>query len=273
MRVKESLKRLDVRPSKSRGQNFLIDQNISRQIFSLGQIDKDSNVIEIGPGLGALTQSIYDVKPHTVIEIESSFCRELSAKFPGLKIIEKDVREVDFKEFGKNQIVYGNLPYSFSTEIIFHIIEYKEYIKKAVFLLQKEFADRLGASPGGKDYGVLSVNVQQWADIDLFDEVSGNSFHPPTKVTSRMLTLTLRSIPRVSQLEEAWFKKVVKASFLQRRKKIANSLKAASIFQRKDSMELIQKAFLACEIDPNRRAETLSIEEFGVLSLELAKFR
>jgi 16S rRNA (adenine1518-N6/adenine1519-N6)-dimethyltransferase len=270
-RVKDKLHSLGVKPSKNRGQNFLIDENVLEAIFESGRITADDNVVEIGPGLGALTKLIYSIKPHVAIEIESQFCKKLSEEYPNLKLVNEDVRKVDFSAFGKEQVVYGNLPYSFSTEIIFHLAEFRPYIKRSIFLLQKEFAERMAATPGGKDYGVLSISVQTNFAATLGREVGGNCFHPPTKVTSKIIVLEPLKEPLVPVEKQAWFKKTVKASFLQRRKKLSNSIKAASLIPVADSLDLIRDACLKVGIDPNRRAETLSIQEFAKLADSLSQ--
>ena len=270
-RVKDKLHSLGVKPSKTRGQNFLIDESVLDAIFAAGRMTVDDNVVEIGPGLGALTKLIYNLKPHTAIEIESQFCKKLSEDYPNLKLVNEDVRKVDFSQFGRELLVYGNLPYSFSTEIIFHLAEFRPYIKRSVFLLQKEFAERMAAPPGGKDYGVLSISVQTNFSTSLGREVSGNCFHPPTKVTSKIIVLEPLVKPLVPVEKQAWFKKTVKACFLQRRKKLPNSIKAASLIPVADPLDLIRDACQKVDIDPNRRAETLSIEEFAKLADSLSQ--
>ena len=132
-------------------------------------------------------------------------------------------------------------------------------------MLQKEFAERMGAQPGGRDYGVLSISCQLFSDITLGPIVPGNSFHPPTKVQSRVLEMKFLSEPRVPIADIDWLKKVVKGAFLQRRKKIHNSLKASCIRSGTQIMEALEKA----SIDPNRRAETLSMSEFALLAESL----
>lgn len=260
-RAKDSLSRVSVRPSKERGQNFLIDPDVINRIIAFGAPTAGETTIEIGPGLGALTKELIKVGPLTVIEIEEKFCQELS-QYPEIAIVNQDVRTVDFAQFGRELVVFGNLPYSFSTDIIFHLIDNRDYLNRAVVMLQKEFADRMGAAPGGRDYGVLSISVQLFCDIALGPLVTGDSFHPPTKVDSRVLQMTFLKEPRYQIADMLWFKRVVKAGFLQRRKKLVNSLKASGFF----SGEQVAKALEQSGIDGSRRAETLSILEFVRLS-------
>lgn len=262
MRVKNKLSQVQVRPSKERGQNFLIDHSVIDSIVSFGDPKLGDAVVEIGPGLGALTEKLQAITPLTIIEIEPQFCKDLQTRFSSLQVINQDVRTVDFSTIGKDLVVFGNLPYSFSTDIIFHLIDQRRSIARAIVMLQKEFADRMGAGPGGKDYGVLSISCQLFCDIRLGRVVPGNSFHPPTKVQSRVLEMKFLPEPRFPIPDLDWFKRVVKGAFLQRRKKIHNSLKASCIRSGEQIMEALQRA----GIDSNRRAETLSIEEFVKLS-------
>lgn len=264
--VKRALRQTGVRPSKTRGQNFLIDEAFISEIISFANPDLNEKIVEIGPGLGALTKELADAKDLTLIEIEPEFCRELQAKYPHAKIINKDVRTVNFSEIGENLIVFGNLPYVYSTEIIFNLIDNKHSVRKAVFLLQQEFAERLAAKPGGKVFGVLSISAQLWADIRLGGIIKGDAFVPPTKVNSRLVELTFLKECRFAIPDYMLFKKVVKAAFIQRRKKLINSMASTGFFK-KDQLE---EALKACSIDPGRRAETLSIEEFVNLAKTLA---
>ncbi len=265
-RAKDTLRSLDVRPSKERGQNFITDQSVLHSIVDFGHPEKGNQIVEIGPGLGALTRELAPFGPLTLIEIEPKFCEALAKEFPAARIVNADVRMVNFADLGADLLIFGNLPYSFSTEIIFHLVANAAVIGRAVLMLQREFAERLAASPGGRDYGVLSVNAQMMADISLGPIIPGTAFHPIANVASRLVELKFLSKPRVDIGDMEWFKKVVRASFLQRRRKLWNSLKASSI----GSPEAIDAALRATGIDPGRRAETLSIPEFAALAAALS---
>lgn len=265
MRAKDRLRALDVRPVKERGQNFLIDETVMDEIVSFGHPAPGDALVEIGPGLGALTGRLYRIEPPLLIEIEPHFCADLAKRFPKSRILNADVRTVDFSELGSNLVVFGNLPYSFSTEIIFHLIDNRRALSRAVLMLQKEFADRMGAGPGGRDYGVLSISCQLLCDVRLGPIVPGTAFHPPTKVASRVLELTFLEEPRVQFADMEWLKKTIRGAFHQRRKKIHNSLKASGI----RTAEQIMRGLADAGIDPDRRAETLSIEEFVSLAAAL----
>jgi 16S rRNA (adenine1518-N6/adenine1519-N6)-dimethyltransferase len=261
-RAKDRLRDLNVTPTKTRGQNFLINVPFIFNILEFGQPRSGENIVEIGPGLGALTSHLSQFPGLKLIEIEEKFCQALHEKYPHVEIINRDVREVNFSELGSDLVIFGNLPYSFSTEIIFHLIEYAPFIRRAVLLLQREFAERLAAEPGGKTFGTISIAAQLHCDMRLGPIIPGNCFHPPTKVESRLIELEFLSEPRYPVSDKARFRRVVKGAFHERRKKILNSLKASGLFD----PEQVAKALDAAGIDAGRRAETLSIEEFVNLS-------
>lgn len=261
-RVKDQLRSLEVRPSKERGQNFVINPVVIDAIAGFGQPKETESLVEIGPGLGALTGVLARYPNLTLIEIEAKFCRELRAKYPEVKIINADVRGVDLSEIGSDLVVFGNLPYSFSTDIVFRLIDQAQVVKRAVLLLQKEFAERLAADPGGRTYGLLSVSCRLWADAKLGPIIPGDAFHPPAKVQSQVVELTFLKAPRLPIPDVLWFKRFVAACFLKRRKKLINSLTASGLFTK----EKIGATLAACGVDQNRRAETLSLEEFAKLA-------
>ncbi len=193
VRAKDTLQRLDVRPSRERGQNFIIDDSVIKAIIEFGNPQPADNLVEVGPGLGSLTAELARFGNLQLIELEKKFCDELALKFPGINIINRDVRKVDFSELGKDLVVFGNLPYVFSTDIVFHLLAHHQVVKRAVLMLQREFAERMAASPGGRTYGVLSVGCQMQADIILGPIISGDSFHPPTSVESRLVEMRMAS--------------------------------------------------------------------------------
>jgi 16S rRNA (adenine1518-N6/adenine1519-N6)-dimethyltransferase len=266
-RVKDKLRSLDVRPTKERGQNFVINPIVIDSIVGFGAPKEAETLVEIGPGLGALTEALARFPNLTLIEIEPKFCKELHAKYPRVKIINEDVRGVDLAEIGTDLVVFGNLPYAFSTDIVFRLIDQAQVVKRAVLLLQKEFAERLAADPGGRTYGLLSVSCRLWADAKLGPVIPGDAFHPPAKVKSQVVELTFLKSPRLPIDDVLWFKRFVAACFLKRRKKLINSLTASGLFTK----ENIAKTLAACGVDSNRRAETLSLEEFATLAAAFPK--
>lgn len=264
-RAKDTLRDLDVRPSKERGQNFLIRPEVIDSIVDFAEPPVDSQIVEIGPGMGALTAKLVELGRLVVIEIEPNFCAHLAAKYPQVQIINQDVREVDFSTIGSKLFVFGNIPYVFSTDIVFHLLANRSVVQHAVLMVQREFAERVAASPGGRQYGSLSVAVQMHADIELGPVVPGNSFHPPTAVESRVMKITFRTSPRVEVEDPKHFEVVVRAAFAQRRKKLVNSLVSTGRWTK----ERVNAALVAASISPDIRAEQLDIAEFARLAREL----
>lgn len=264
-KVRDVLAELGVRATKERGQNFAIDAEVIDGIVDFGAPRKGDKIVEIGPGLGALTGELARFGDLILVEIESRFCGELQSRYPTAKIVNADVREVDFSSLGENLVVFGNLPYSFSTDIIFHLLSFSGNIKRAILLLQKEFAERLAAVPGSKAYGTISVNLQLFADLRLGPIFDGSCFHPPTKVQSRVIEVRMLPAPRVPCTDRLWFQRVVHAAFHERRKMLSNSLQSSGLFKGVD----IDGVLAACNIDSKRRAETLTLEEFSKLAAAL----
>lgn len=264
--IKSELRHLGVRPNKQRGQNFVIDPSVIDAIVQFSPPLPTEDIVELGPGLGALTEKLGGGRSLTLVELQAEFCGPLKERFPTAEIINTDAREFDFNSLDKQVAVFGNLPYVHSTAIIFQILSFPKVVTRAVLLLQKEFSERVAASPGGRDYGVLSVMAQILCTARLGPIICGDRFHPPTKVDSRVLEISFRESPLIPEEELAWFKKTVKAAFNQRRKMLRNSLRSSGYL---DS-EQIERGLSAANIDGARRAETLSIEEFRQLALCLA---
>ena len=173
-------------------------------------------------------------------------------------MINADIRQFDLATLGDQLVVFGNLPYSFSTEIVSVLLEHSVRIKRAILLLQREFVERLAAKPGGRDYGTLSIGCRLHADIRSGPIVSGDSFHPPTAVDSMLVELKFLGSPRFALQDPLAFRRVVKSAFMKRRKKIINSMKSSGFY----TTALLEEAFRTSGIDTNRRAETLDLEEF-----------
>lgn len=265
-RQKDTLERLQVRPSKERGQNFLIRPEVIDSIAAFVPISPSDHVVEIGPGTGALTEKLVSAGSLTLIEIEPKFCQLLHQRFPQVTIINQDARTVDFATVGRDLCVFGNIPYVFSTEILFQLLRCRAAIRFAVLMVQREFAERVAASPGGRDYGSLTVAVQMHADVQLGPIVSGDSFHPPTAVESQVMKLSFLPTPRVDVGDSAeYFEKVVRAAFAQRRKKVINSLLSSGRW----SKDAILASFSAIGVSPDSRAEQMSLEQFAALARTL----
>jgi 16S rRNA (adenine1518-N6/adenine1519-N6)-dimethyltransferase len=261
-RVKDTLSDLAINPSKARGQNFLIAPGALAAIVEFGKPRADESLLEIGPGLGALTSELIRVAPLTVIEIEERFCDELENRFEDITIVHADCREVDLSELGDKLTVFGNLPYSFSTDIIMQLIDQRAVVRRAVLLLQKEFVQRLGGAPGTKAYGTLSIAVQLHAQVTLGPVIGGDCFHPPAKVESQVVELSFFNKPKYELKNPYWHQRFVAAAFFRRRKKIANSIQASGSFPGIDIIAMLQ----AVGLDPEKRAEDFTVGEFVSLS-------
>ncbi|MFQ3234488.1 MAG: 16S rRNA (adenine1518-N6/adenine1519-N6)-dimethyltransferase [Paraglaciecola sp.] len=245
------------------GQNFLHDDYVIDQIVTTINPQKGENVVEIGPGLGALTEPVCEILDKlTVIELD----RDLAARLrthpfmsSKLTIIESDALKFDFSTlFSEGQAlrVFGNLPYNISTPLMFHLFSFSHKVQDMHFMLQKEVVNRLAASPGNKNYGRLSVMAQYHCHIIPVLEVPPEAFNPPPKVDSAIVRLMPHKQKPVTVISEEVLHKICAQAFNQRRKTIRNSLK--------DSLSDVQIKSL--DIDPNLRAENLSLTQFGRLA-------
>ncbi|MBU8773104.1 MULTISPECIES: 16S rRNA (adenine(1518)-N(6)/adenine(1519)-N(6))-dimethyltransferase RsmA [Cytobacillus] len=261
---------------KSLGQNFLIDTNILRRIVDHADLSEESGAIEIGPGIGALTEQLARrSKKVLAFEIDQRLLpilEETLSPYPHVSIINEDVLKADVKtaieqEFeGINDImVVANLPYYVTTPIIMKLLEDKLPIRGIVCMLQKEVADRISARPGTKEYGSLSIAVQYYTEAETAMIVPKTVFVPQPNVDSAVIKLTKRKEPAVAVKSESFFFKVTKASFAQRRKTLLNNL-TSQLPGGKQKKEHILSALEQADVEPGRRGETLSIEEFARLS-------
>lgn len=256
------LQRLGVTPHKSRGQNFLVDQDAIHRLLEFARPAPRHPLVEIGPGLGALTDHLVHFGPLTVIEIEEQFARDLKARLPEVTVIQADVRSVDFTQFPKGADIYGNLPYSFSTEILFHLLTGAGVFRRAVIMLQKEFVQRIAAEPGSRAYSALSVAIQRKATTRLGPIIDGSSFLPETKVQSQVIEITFRDLPPPDTWEELWIERVVRAAFSERRRKLINSLTTTGLC----TAEVVRTVCHDLGIDENVRAESISVTQFESLA-------
>ncbi|MBI5181529.1 MAG: 16S rRNA (adenine(1518)-N(6)/adenine(1519)-N(6))-dimethyltransferase RsmA [Nitrospirae bacterium] len=257
-----------IRPKKSLGQHFLTDKNIAKDIVDAANISKDDIVVEIGPGNGILTALLAEkAKKVIAIEIDERLIdklREEFGSFNNIEIIAKDALKFSFKEIKERFKVAANLPYYITTPIIFHLLQFKDRIISMTLMMQKEVAERIVATPGGKDYGILSIAVQFYTEPKISFIVPPSAFHPRPKVESAVVSFSILKNRRVDVLNEGFFFKVVRAAFSQRRKTLRNALKSANLPKIND--EALDAAFAKTGIDPKRRGETLSIAEFARLA-------
>ncbi|MEH7547018.1 16S rRNA (adenine1518-N6/adenine1519-N6)-dimethyltransferase [Neobacillus bataviensis] len=267
---------------KSLGQNFLIDTNILKKIVSFADLTENSGAIEIGPGIGALTEQLArSSKKVIAFEIDQRLLpilQDTLSPYENVRVIHKDVLEADVRivmeeEFqGIHDImVVANLPYYVTTPIIMKLLEDRLPIRGIVCMLQKEVADRISAKPGTKEYGSLSIAVQYYTEAETVMIVPKTVFVPQPNVDSAVIRLIKREKPAVVVKDEAFFFQVTKASFAQRRKTLLNNL-TSQLPDGKQKKEEILAALSASGIDPVRRGETLSLEEFGRLADELYSY-
>ncbi len=250
---------MGVKPLKRFGQNYLTDKNTILKIVKTFAPSKDDSVIEIGPGQGALTAEIFDkIKSYAVIEIDNRVIEELKNMFPSIHIINADFLKTEFNEipFPPPFRIIGNIPYNITAPILFRLIEFNSLFSDATLMVQYEVAVRLTAQPSTKQYGLLSVILNYFADVNLEFKISPNVFYPKPKVSSAIITLNFRE-PVNKAIDEKQFIHLVKASFAQRRKTIKNSLKN-SIFKGYINLNL--------PVDLSKRAEEFTVGDFVNLS-------
>ncbi len=272
--IKRILAEYGLRPNKALGQNFLVDGNTVERIARAVDIRPGEWVIEIGPGLGALTQALVSRGARVVaVEKDGKLVKVLEDLFsgcPNVRFIHADALEVDFGELVpvpdlERVKIVGNLPYYVTSPLLIALLDAPLQTERLVVMIQKEVADRLRASPGSKAYGALTVGALWRASVESVGRVPPTVFYPAPSVDSE--TLLLR--PRKGWIDVGnpeLFRELVKAAFGMRRKTLKNALKSLDIEQ-----ELVQGAMQAAGIDPERRGETLAVEEFARLSQALSE--
>jgi 16S rRNA (adenine1518-N6/adenine1519-N6)-dimethyltransferase len=275
-RTREILEKYGFSFKKSLGQNFLIDTNILRKIVDFAELSEETGAIEIGPGIGALTEQLARrAKKVVAFEIDQRLLPILEdtlSPYGNVRIIHQDVLKADIhrviaEEFTDvtDIMVVANLPYYVTTPIIMKLLTDRLPIRGMVVMLQKEVADRLAAKPGTKDYGSLSIAIQYYTEAETVMTVPRTVFIPQPNVDSAVIRLMKRKQPPVKVEDEAFFFQVVRASFAQRRKTILNNL-VNNLPNGKAMKEQIERVLTETDIDPRRRGETLAMEEFAALS-------
>ncbi len=264
------------RAKKRLGQNFLIDENAIETILDTSDITKDDIVVEIGPGLGFVTEHLVKLaKKVYAVELDEDMVNEIS-KIPAdnLEIIHKDILKTDISEFGTNIKVVANIPYYITSPILAHLLgeaddldnKNRNAISQVVLMVQYEVAKRLTAnekSPS-KEFGLLSILAQFWADVEVIKKVPSRSFFPAPKVDSAIVKLIVKKEPLLKLSNYTFFRKVIKACFATRRKNIKNSLVNAGF-----AKNAVEETLKALNINENLRGETLSIAQMGELSEKL----
>ena len=257
-------KRFDIKMSKKLGQNFLIKRGIVDEIVHAAELTVGEPVLEVGPGIGTLTQGLAQSGADvTAIELDRRLLEVLDttlASYDNVRIIHGDVLKLDVPTIMNHKPfkVVANLPYYITTPIIMSLLESKLPIERLVVMVQKEVALRMVAKPGTKDYGALSVAVQYYTEPDIVLDVPPKSFLPAPAVTSSVIRCILRDKPPVDVIDEKLFFRVVKAGFAQRRKTFANTMRTTGL-----SKEQIDDILVKANIDGQRRGETFSLQEFA----------
>jgi 16S rRNA (adenine1518-N6/adenine1519-N6)-dimethyltransferase len=277
-RTKEIIAKYKFRFSKSLGQNFLVDGNTIDKIIRAGNIGPDDNVLEVGPGIGTLTQMLCE-DAGKVLAIEKDWDlipilkNDTLKDYENLTILHGDILKADIKaivrdSFGDNPFkLIANLPYYITTPIIMRFLEEDLPVTDIVIMMQKEVAERVEAVPGTKSYGALSVAVQYYAEPEIMGVVPKHVFMPAPKIDSIIIRLRVRKEPPVVLKDKSLFFETVKASFAMRRKTLNNTLRKALPY----GDDVISRAIEGAGIDPIRRGETLTIDEFATLSNEIYK--
>ena len=261
------LNRFKLRADKKLGQNFLIDENVVHQIVAAAELSEADTVLEVGPGIGTLTQGLAESKARVVaVELDTRLLPVLATTLNGydnVRVVHGDILKVNImEEVGAPSFkVCANLPYYITTPIIVALLEKRLPMERLVAMVQKEVAERMAAQPGGKEYGALSVAIQYYTEPKIAFIVPPTSFIPAPAVDSAVIVCKRREKPPVEVCDEGLFFRVVKAAFSLRRKMLSNSLKNMGI-----KSEQVAKWLELAGVDGKRRAETLSLEDFAKLT-------
>lgn len=287
--LKALLKEQDIRIKKRLGQNFLVDKKYLKQIINSCNVTREDSVLEIGPGLGALTEDLSLICERLItVEFDKKLCAILKKRFSDCKnvevvcadilnyklplgILETPRRKTPSECEGQTKLkVIGNLPYYITSPIIVYLVNNRKYIESAFITIQKEVAERLISHPGTKTYGSLSCFVQFYCNVKIMAYIPKEAFYPQPEVKSALVRLQFLKRPPVKVEDESLFFKIIKAAFNKRRKTILNALLTSNIFD--VDKEQLNKILLNLKINPNRRGETLSLEEFARLAREIGRF-
>ncbi len=271
--IQQELKASGLFLRKKLGQHFIVDRNMIEKIVRLADIRKEEVVLEIGPGLGQMTLALSQRAGRVIaVEIDSRWVEILKKKLTGISnviLLQEDILKVDLQalsyQVGTPLKIVANLPYQISSPLLFRFLENRKFISNLTLMVQREVAERITAFPGRKEYGALSVLIQRVARPSIKFVVRPPAFFPPPKVESAVIQLSWKTEESLNVEEEDWVQKVVKASFSHRRKTLINSLKVSGLILPPQPGKRMQ----AAGIDPGRRPETLSVEEFVRLAKAL----
>ncbi|MCX8117287.1 MAG: 16S rRNA (adenine(1518)-N(6)/adenine(1519)-N(6))-dimethyltransferase RsmA [Desulfobacterota bacterium] len=268
--IRRELRQFGLSPRKGMGQHFLVDRRVLERILRTAEVRPDEVVLEVGPGLGELTLGLARLARRVIcVELDSGLAEVLKQKVKGLSnvdILIEDILKTDFEalflRFQRPLKVVANLPYQISTPLLFRFMESRHLFSDLTLMLQREVVERLVAPPGGKPYGALSVLIQSVSEPSLRFVVRPSAFFPPPKVESAVVRILWKERTILDRVGEEWFRRVVRASFGYRRKTLLNALKRSDLLPSGS----IEPRLKAIGIDPGRRPETLTLEEFALLA-------
>ncbi len=266
-----------VKPKKFLGQHFLTDLSIASRIADTVDACPDLPVLEVGPGMGVMTQYLVrKPRPLKVVEIDDESVTYLRKTYPELEdsIIEDDFLKMHLERtFGGSPFVLtGNYPYNISSQIFFKMLDYKDLIPCCTGMIQKEVAERIAAKPGSKAYGILSVLIQAWYDVEYLFTVEPGVFNPPPKVRSAVIRMTRNKTTELG-CDEKLFKQLVKTTFNQRRKMLRNNIQPLLTQLKTDNPDCPEFTELLADPIVQKRPEQLSVEDFIALTLRLQENR
>jgi 16S rRNA (adenine1518-N6/adenine1519-N6)-dimethyltransferase len=275
--IRKELAEFGLFPKKRLGQHFLVDRNILNKVIRTARVGKEDVVLEVGPGLGEMTLGLAQKAGRVIaVEIDSKLVELLKKKMsaiPNVQIIWGDILKVDFsslfRQAGKPLKVVANLPYQISTPLLFRFIESKQTFSALFLMLQREVAERMAASAGTKKYGPLSISIRAFSDVSIQFIIKPSAFFPAPKVESALVRVAWKEKPMIEMKDEEWFKRVVKACFGYRRKTLVNALKHSGL----SLPGSVESRMGEIDIDPRRRPETLTIEEFARLAEALKTWK
>jgi len=262
-----------IKPRKNLGQSFLMEDNVIRNIAAKANVTGDDIVVEIGAGIGVLTEYLAQNAARIIaVELDDKLVEVLKDRLSGynnIQIYHGNILRFDFRTIartGRQKIkVIGNIPYNISSPVLFYLLSFRSVIDSFVLMMQKEVIDRLVASPGGKSYGVPSVILQMFATVEKVFDVPAACFYPRPKVESSVMKGFFPETSMINLIDEDFFVRLVRDAFAQRRKMLINNLKQSKLLEGAPE-SLLKESLIMAGIDSGRRGETLSIEEFGHLS-------
>ncbi|HYA13395.1 MAG TPA: 16S rRNA (adenine(1518)-N(6)/adenine(1519)-N(6))-dimethyltransferase RsmA [Syntrophales bacterium] len=271
--VRKILRDRGIRPLKRLGQSFLEDKNVINKILKISDLREDDTIIEIGAGIGIMTEMIAQVARKVIaLEVDPRMVGILKERLAGyhhVDIVQTDVLEYNFcsasfESPSKKTKVIGNIPYNISSQILFHLLTHRSHISSMILMFQKELADRLVASPGTKEYGIPTVLVSMYTECSREMVIPRSCFYPKPEVISAVMKIIIRDKPLLDLKDDDFFFKIVKIAFSKRRKTLLNNIRSSQLLEYSES-DVVTALKKTC-ISGMRRGETLTAEELGKLS-------